>query len=140
MKFRVQVEGNDQINAFLRNLEPNAKKRLRPKLIAWGEKVLGASRPLVPVGETDEFPGALRDSGRLIRPTISATKARLVLSIMYGGPKLSRVIRRGGAYAAAQHENLDYFHDQGQAKYLEVPFLAHAPEVPSLILETAGEI
>lgn len=39
----------------------------------------------------------------------------------------------GYNYAAIQHENLEYHHDIGQAKYLEEPYEAHKSELADFI-------
>lgn len=144
MRFKVAVEGAEEVQQFLRTMTPETKKRLRPRLIKWGEKVLAVSRPGVPVSE-DEDPGSLRDIGRVLRPTLSSTKAKLVVSVVYGGDPLRPFVRRGGrkddtGYAIIQHEDLTLKHDDGRAKYLELPFLAAAPEIPELVLEVADEM
>lgn len=36
-------------------------------------------------------------------------------------------------YAAAQHENEQYHHDQGQAKYVEQPLTEHSAELQGII-------
>jgi hypothetical protein len=64
------------------------------------EFYLGQSRPLVPVEE-----GELARSG-----TASVDAAEQRGAVSYDEP-----------YAVDQHESLEYYHDDGQAKYLEEP-------------------
>ena len=54
-------------------------------------------------------PGSLRASGKVDPPII--TRDRISCAITYGNASV--------AYAAVQHERLDFFHTNGQAKYLE---------------------
>lgn len=57
-------------------------------------------------------PGTLRASGQVSEPEFKGKKVEVTLS--FGG-------EGSGAeeYAVVQHENLEYFHTTGQAKYLE---------------------
>lgn len=55
------------------------------------------------------IPGVLRDSIHLEGPFIDG--ANINSEIVAGG--------EAGAYAIPQHENLEYFHTIGQAKYIE---------------------
>lgn len=66
------------------------------------EFMLGESRPKVPVEE-----GELARSG-----TATVDPAQQRGAVAYDEP-----------YAVDQHESLDYYHDDGQAKYLEEPFM-----------------
>jgi hypothetical protein len=66
------------------------------------EFLLGESRPLVPVEE-----GELARSG-----TASVDPGQQKGAVSYDEP-----------YAVDQHESLEYYHDDGQAKYLEEPFM-----------------
>jgi hypothetical protein len=56
--------------------------------------------------------GDLRDTGRVIPPKITGS-GDLESGIAFGGEKVD--------YARIQHENLEYEHPHGQAKYIEVP-------------------
>ena len=40
-------------------------------------------------------------------------------------------------YAIVQHEELDYHHDQGEAKYLEGPFVEERPRYAEMLLDAA---
>jgi hypothetical protein len=65
-------------------------------------------------------PGTLRASGTVHEPEQNGKKIRVTLS--FGGPG-------SGAeeYAVIQHENLDYYHTVGQAKFLESTLDESAP-------------
>jgi hypothetical protein len=62
-----------------------------------------------PLGPSYPVPGVLRDSIHLEGPVIEGTNISAM--IVAGG--------EAGAYAIPQHENLEWFHKQGQAKYIE---------------------
>lgn len=76
-----------------------------------GERIMATSNDLCPV-ET----GALRASGH-----VTADEAAGLVTLEYGGP--------AAPYAFIQHEDLEYRHPVGQAKFLEQPFIEAAPEV-----------
>lgn len=74
--------------------------------------VINPSLDLVPV---DLSP--LKNSKFVEKPKKS--RGSVSVSAGYGGP--------AAAYAEIQHENLEYRHTVGQAKYLETPLLAFVP-------------
>ena len=79
------------------------------------EHVLGESTKVVPIEE-----GTLSRSGRTDTERDGAT---VVAAVSYDTP-----------YAVAQHERLDFRHDEGrQAKYLETPLLAEANTVRDIV-------
>lgn len=140
----MQVEGADEVRDALRRMTPETKKRLRPKLITWAEQVVAQVKPLVPTGLLDPYPGLLRDTVRIVRPTISVTKQKLVVSVVAGGAAVLGNIRIGGRrgdynYAVKQHEDLTLRHDEGGPKFVERPFIAAAPQVPDLVLDALDE-
>jgi hypothetical protein len=49
------------------------------------------------------------------------------------------VLKKPEQYALEQHENLDYEHPFGSAKYLEIPFNKVAPNVPARIADAISE-
>lgn len=55
------------------------------------------------------IPGTLRDSGKVARPERKGTHISVTMG--YGGAAED--------YAVVQHENLDFHHTTGQAKFLE---------------------
>lgn len=63
--------------------------------------------------------GILRGSAFVDQPTMSPTEIRGRMG--YGGA--------AGAYAAAQHENMEYHHEVGGPKYLERPLLMSLDEL-----------
>jgi hypothetical protein len=72
-------------------------------------RIYEVSQRLVPVDL-----GALKASGFVSLPDIQGDW--IEITIGYGGP--------AAPYAFYVHEDLEAFHDDGQAKYLEIPFLA----------------
>ena len=72
-----------------------------------GVTIMAEAKTLCPVDN-----GFLKASGHVRKPE-------------YDGPRVSVTIGFGGvaeAYAVVQHENLEFHHTVGQAKYLEQPF------------------
>ena len=61
--------------------------------------------------------GNLRDTGHVQPPEYSGNEISVTMG--FGGP--------AAPYALVQHERLDYFHEVGQAKFLEQPLMEAAP-------------
>jgi len=99
---------------FFRNVRERGERAIaaaRRGLDEAGEQLLGDAQQLAPLGggshsPHDPAPGTLQGSG-------TAEPAELV------DGQLVKVIGFNTEYAAVQHEDLDFGHDQGQAKYLE---------------------
>ena len=70
-----------------------------------------------PTGPGKPIPGVLRNSVHLDGPHREGRK--IWMRIMAGG--------EAGAYAIPQHENLEYFHEVGQAKYIESVVMESRP-------------
>lgn len=87
-----------------------------------GEHVLGESSKVVPIEE-----GTLSRSGKATAETQGDVA---VAAVSYDTP-----------YAARQHEELDYRHDEGRtAKYLETPLLAEADTVAAIAANEVGKV
>lgn len=83
-----------------------------------GEHLIQESVPLAPIDE-----GNLRASGS---------------SQSYDGPQGPGVeVGYDEEYALVQHERLDYHHDEGQAKYLEQPYLENKRRYAEAIKQAA---
>lgn len=81
----------------------------RALFIAAGEILTDSKENFVPVRL-----GTLRGTGIVLAPERKA--GRLIeVTIAFGGPS--------APYAIVQHENLDYVHRVGEAKYLERPLM-----------------
>ncbi|MHA3724322.1 hypothetical protein ACXR2T_10625 [Leucobacter sp. HY1910] len=83
------------------------------------ELLRGDSVPLAPVDR-----GPLRASAQVT----PATEGGLTAYVSYDTP-----------YAARQHEELDWRHDDGQAKYLEAPLVANADTYNQAIAARLGQ-
>lgn len=111
MNLAVQWEGLVEFEQRLRALASASGpvKALAGAAYQRGQAIMAVSQRLVPVDT-----GALRSSGHVEAPKISASKVQV--DLVYGGA--------AAPYARIVHEDLDAFHKVGQAKYLEEPFLA----------------
>lgn len=87
--------------------------------------VLHAALLLVPVDL-----GTLRASGLVEPPIIEGTKVTVIVA--FGGPAAS--------YAYIVHEDLEAFHDDGQAKYLEVASVAEREGTLAALVKGAREL
>lgn len=109
---QITVKGDKEM---IRKLDAFAKEfpeKIAKSIYKRAEKVMTVSkRNYVPVDL-----GTLRGTGHVDPPEISGGNVSVQLS--YGGP--------AAPYATEQHENLDFYHDYGEAKYLEKPLMAAA--------------
>lgn len=91
-----------------------------PAALNHGAELLrGYSQPLAPIDT-----GILRASGQVTPATASNLEAHVSYDT---------------AYAARQHEELDWQHDEGQAKYLEGPLEEHRQELAQAIAARLGQ-
>lgn len=107
----VNFRGFDEMDRRLKALadaEP-LRKSIARDTYKRGLRILEVATRLVPVDT-----GVLRGSGFVQIPEIAGD--RVSTTIAFGGP--------AAPYAFIVHEDLDAFHQVGQAKYLEEPFLA----------------
>jgi hypothetical protein len=109
----------------MREGEERAKRAAVKAMDDYGEHVLGDAQQLAPVGGGTHSPRD-PDPGRLVG---SATAEPAVLE----GTKVTKVIGFNTEYAAVQHEDLDFGHDQGQAKYLSAAITANAPKFEAFV-------
>jgi hypothetical protein len=108
------------IENFIRSLKADALPRLRAEcargLNLFGQMVLEEAQRLCP-----RDTGFLQDTSPFLEP---ATPSNLKCTIGFNA-----------AYAVYVHENLEAHHPKGgQAKFLEVPMQAAAPELSPFIL------
>jgi len=87
--------------------------RARRGLTQAAEQLRSRSVPLAPIDR-----GPLRGSAH-VEP---ATGSELVSAVSYDTP-----------YAVRQHEELDYHHEEGEAKYLERPLRKHKQELTNIL-------
>lgn len=100
----VELTGLTPLLATLQKLGANASAFVAPPLYREAEAIMTAAKQRTPVDT-----GALRASGHVASPNITATGASVTLG--FGGPAIT--------YAIFVHENLTARHLVGQAKYLE---------------------
>jgi hypothetical protein len=79
----------------------------------YGDQKLGDAQQICPIGgepysPRDPAPGTLKDSA-------TSEPAKLV------SDGIEKIIGFNTEYAAVQHENLEFRHSHGQAKYLAIP-------------------
>lgn len=126
MKVSVELEGTETLQKIIRRAagDPQAKKALGQAMYGFATGILNESKKLVPVDT-----GSLRNSGTVSREKISANDIEVTIS--YGGA--------AAQYAQIVHEDMTMDHSpskltavtkrprRGQAKYLEIPVRAAAP-------------
>ena len=98
----------------------------------FGEHVLGDAQQLAPVGggiysPNDPAPGTLEASG--VTEPARVEDGRIVKEIGFNT-----------VYAAAQHEGLDFRHDQGEAKFLETAIRTNAPKLAPYVAKRMKEL
>ncbi len=108
----VSMEWNGDIVSAM--IQANAPEALNHA----AELLRGYSQPLVPMDT-----GILRATGQVT----PATPGNLEAHVSYDTP-----------YAARQHEELDWRHDEGQAKYLEQPLADHEADLQQAIASRLG--
>lgn len=110
MPTRVTFEGEAEMAAKIAAIGKKYPDRILGQLNKTAEKIMTISKRLAPV----DF-GILKTSGLVEKPEKKGAKFRVVMG--YGGA--------ASAYAIVQHENLNFQHTVGQAKFLEEPLLAY---------------
>jgi hypothetical protein len=109
----IQIRGLPELKAKMRKLGMDVDFVLAQELYREAEEIMGESKAhYVPVDT-----GVLAGTGHVKPPKIRRGSGAVV-TMGYGGA--------AKAYAIVQHERLDYRHNVGQAKYLEVPTLLAA--------------
>jgi hypothetical protein len=133
MALEVKVKGLAEVNANLRKLgkELGADVVL-PALYRKAEFMMTDSKEnYCPVDK-----GHLRASGHVV-----ADKSKRMVTMGYGGPagigNVGLTNREAVGYATVQHENEDYSHEVGQAKYLERPVFKEIPNIARDVAEDA---
>lgn len=110
------MRGAVEMVTKLRDLAKKFPDRVASAIYEEAQVEMLESKRRCPVSPTPAprgvVPGTLRASGMVHEPDREGRMIAVVMS--YGGPG-------SGAedYAIPQHENLEYFHTTGQAKYLE---------------------
>lgn len=126
MKVSVELDGAQRLEKIIRRAagDPEAKRALGQAMYGFATKILNESKKLVPVDT-----GTLRNSGLVSSQMIKGDVVEV--TITYGGA--------GAQYAQIVHEDMTMDHSpskltavtkrprRGQAKYLEIPVMAAAP-------------
>lgn len=123
------------VSKFVNGLHAARDAQLRAMVIgveAFGAMTVGVAQNLCPVGgppvtPRDPHPGTLQASG---------TWTDAVLS----GNTISMEIGFNTNYAAVQHENLEFRHNVGQAKYLEVAMREQAPKFGTFVASRVAAV
>jgi len=105
--YGVRVDGIEDTKRKLAKYSEENKKKLRDGMWTAGRFLLREAQKLVPVDT-----GALKASGKVLVRNNDDNHPEFHVS--FGNDDDVH-------YAAVQHENLEYFHTIGQAKYLEQP-------------------
>lgn len=112
--------GTEKLTASLKRVALEVPQELAREMFREAETImLMSKRDFVPVDL-----GVLRNSGLVEQPRIS-TGGRITVRLGFGGPAVG--------YAVVQHENLEFEHTVGQAKYLEIPATKQAENMPARI-------
>jgi hypothetical protein len=131
------------INSLKAEVRPRAKAGAARGLVMFCWHVIGQAQQLAPQSPSNEYiggkrkqwiknpawtghSGALRDSATVGAPVVTAYGVLCVLGF-------------NTVYAAVQHENLDFHHSNGQAKYLEIPLRNNLPLLPQFIATEIGK-
>ena len=116
-QMKLDITGVDEVAKRLTEYGKDANQAMRMAIMAAAADIGARADAIVP-----EDLGPLRTSQHITIPKAGSKVARV--TIRYGGPSAK--------YALVQHERMDYVHtDEGQAKYLEEPFLEETDAWPA---------
>lgn len=113
MTVRIEWDGLDEFERKLTKLAVGAGAVMGPLLFMEGQKVIAKSVPQTPFRD-----GFLRGSATVGQPRVSGSGAEV--DVGFGGA--------AEAYAVVQHENQNFAHPIGKAKFLEDPLNEHMGE------------
>jgi hypothetical protein len=135
LRVRVEVTGIDDVIRSIQRMGIAGKNIAKAVLLEHCQEIVPLAQARTPVEPVDG--GALRDSIRAIRPTITPGGA-IGCGVVAGGQPLAGKIAEGhhhaNVYAIVQHEDLTLKHTVGGPKYLEIPFFQKAPEFPEKLM------
>lgn len=121
------MDGAVNIEAYIRSLEkeyiPQARAAAGEALYRFASKIITDAKQLCP-----KKTGTLAASGVVLDPVIEG-----------GGEQITVTLGFNTNYAAAVHEILTNHHPNGQAKYLETPLMAQAPNLGPYVLAAIQE-
>jgi hypothetical protein len=117
---QVKVEGTDIVIENFARIRRYTGLAIRDGVMREAQELLDRARPLVPTLYRD-----LVNSGRIETRRTRAISADVVFG---GADQPGNVF-----YGWIVHEDLQAFHDDGQAKFLELPFLEMSRDFPSKV-------
>jgi len=123
----IDVVGLEDLDAILKNIPEMAKEAARKELKISLADLKGKSQRLCPVNKDP----LAREHG--LEP--GALQASAFYETGWNGNNLEGTVGFQKEYALRQHEELDYQHDTGQAKYLEEPFKANVGQYTNNIAD-----
>jgi len=140
LRVRIQIDGDRELMNALQRMGkaglPAAKKVLK----AFTDRVVPQAKAITPVEPEDG--GALRDSVRATRPTLTS-RGVLSVGVLAGGAPLAGKVaathHHYNVYAVVQHEDLTLRHTDGESKFIEKPFVREAARVPGELLEALDD-
>lgn len=122
---RVTLRGDKELVARLRRAKKSLAKALDSAMHNIAEDVMAdAKTNYVPVKDN-----ALRSSGKV--GSVRRVGDDVIVELGFGGAARK--------YAWIQHENMDYAHKVGSAKYLETPLMAAVHDMPARLSQQLGD-
>lgn len=114
----LKIEGLDQLQRKLDALAQGLGAEVGHALRAEAEIEMTEAKRRTPV-----LTGVLKGSGHVTGPTWRGRE--VTVELKFGGP--------AAPYAVAVHENLEAFHKNGEAKFLERPLMESAPHLAARV-------
>jgi hypothetical protein len=110
----IEFTGMEDLMAELERMKQVPQETALSVFYRWGQDTMAEAKMRTPVAGDIEHgmaPGTLRDSGEVVLTQGEEGEGSVQLVLFFGGA--------AWAYAGIQHENLEYHHTVGQAKFLE---------------------
>lgn len=112
---KVEIEGLEKLNEILRNVPIQANEAVFKEMELITQDLKGKSQRLAP-----------KDLGDLRGSAFAEVQRTMFL-------KIAGTVGFTEPYALRQHEEMDYHHTDGQAKYLETPYKENVSKYTSSI-------
>ncbi|MEN6535340.1 MAG: hypothetical protein ABFD89_16870 [Bryobacteraceae bacterium] len=129
-KLHLEIKGLPEARRRIRGYTDEVRRAVAAVLEQTAEKIMADSKEIVPVDT-----GTLMSTGQ-VAPAVDRRSGEIVVSLGYGGPACK--------YAVAVHENLspgvNWKRPGSGPKYLETPFMQHAPKIPERIKDAVRRI
>ena len=116
------------IKENLRSLPERQKIAGQKAMLQCAQDLLEKSKDLVPVDT-----GALKENGHIER--LADGSGYSVVYDITAGERNPKATDKGFKYGALQHEELSFYHEIGQAKYLEAPYESNKDEYKARITD-----